>query len=330
MLNIRRFDARDLSQYDVHGCLKPGAGLVLVMFYLSRSVIVPFIAAAFGRGAEGHMEYLLQSSVATLRDLWSAIPALWVLVAWSRRLPTAGSLIRGVWRQGRWLLIGAALIDLGVRWGTQLQPPINQWLWLGLDSLAVIYLLLVPRVRQVFSDFPERPADIQGTATPLSSSIDDKTRALAAARRLARFDEHPQTKQLWQQVQDRPQDVVALWEQLALRAAGLERYVDADVLFAYLMTLQSDHGVHARNRCEVLRRLHRLPEALAVGQAAVTISPDDALAHFNLAVAAEDAGEDMLALTHYQTCLGLAPEHAAAQRQWARLQETMGLPSSFS
>ena len=309
------FTSPDPAHYDEHGCLKPGIFFWLVWLFLSRGILLPFVAAGFGRGADGHMDYLLQSGQGALWDMLGALPALLVGMAWSRRLPTARSWVRWIWRYGRWWLMLAATVDMVVRSGWLSRPRPDQTLWWVIDLLIVVALLRSRRIRQLFDEFPAPMPDAPKLA---HAGADPLSRAQQVAKRLARFDEDASTRALVDALLDPTSADPAGWDRLALRAVAVQRYADAEALFTYLETLAPHNAAHPRNRCEVLRRLHRPAEAVTVGKRAIQINPEDALAHFNLAVAAADAGDAVTAHAHCLSCLQLAPDFAPARDQLAR------------
>ena len=141
--------------FDQHLSLRPGLCLVVAMLYLSRNFSLPLVAFAFGRGIDGHMSYILEGTKHPFLFLLSSLPALLVILAWSRRLPNAGWSIHFIWEWGRWFLITSVILDtlLILILDRSFSKDLEQ-IYLFLDSGVLGFLLINQRVRNVFNDFP--------------------------------------------------------------------------------------------------------------------------------------------------------------------------------
>ncbi len=85
----------------------------------------------------------------------------------------------------------------------------------------------------------------------------------------------------------------------------------AELMQRAILLLPNVALFHA-NLCEVLRRLHRLDEALAHGQRAVALAPDMAMAHSNLGITHYDLKQFDAAAVCQQRALQFAPNFAPA------------------
>ncbi|HWP00060.1 MAG TPA: DUF2919 family protein [Methylococcus sp.] len=153
--------------YDDHLCLKVPFALVVSILYLSRHLILPLVVFATARKTgTGDLMYLIGEAHAWI-FLLASVPAAFLVLAWARRTPAAGAMVRRIWRSGRWLLVTSALLDLGLR------------LWLTsdflrgftiaavlLDGYIMIYLFMSPRARDVFRDFPAASSPVTTKEPP--------------------------------------------------------------------------------------------------------------------------------------------------------------------
>ena len=154
-----------LDDLDEYGCLRISFGLWLIIVYLCRHVVLLLLGATsslatFTYGQMGASYAVLYS------DPWfllASAPALPVLAAGLRRVPSAPSFIRVIWQAGTMLLSLAAVLDLailGILLGTtsaQLEV-----IHLSQTMLTVVCLLVLvrsKRIRDTFAEFPAPPAE---------------------------------------------------------------------------------------------------------------------------------------------------------------------------
>jgi Protein of unknown function (DUF2919) len=150
------------SYYDDQMCLKPPPLLWLAVIYLSRAITLPVVMAI------GHFAGVDSSAITLARGLWSLdalIPSLIaaaVLYTLCRRVPTASSAVRWIWKRGRMFLTVSAVLDVAlIVIGALRQGEINDQILLSLlagavDLYFLAYVLAARRVRQVFREFPPR------------------------------------------------------------------------------------------------------------------------------------------------------------------------------
>jgi hypothetical protein len=152
-----RFGPQD---YTADGMLRVGWLLWLILAFLARHWILLVLGAVSSlvgvRSAPnaGVTPDLLSGPWFLLASL----PALALLAAAVRRQPAAGQLVRGLWRNGRWLLLISALADFALLVGLvygQLAR-VNELHIIGglLDLYILAYLLRSRRIALRFADFP--------------------------------------------------------------------------------------------------------------------------------------------------------------------------------
>jgi hypothetical protein len=157
--------AYDLTSYDANFCLKAPLMLWLVILYLARAILLPFVSgvSSFGGARDGTS---LTQGLFGVEDSLPAALALTVFLALLRRTPSASQLWRSIWSFGRPLLAAAAVADLAISLYRFLQITDanalrTEWLLLAClaDGYVLVYLFRSRRVRDVFNDFPapDRP-----------------------------------------------------------------------------------------------------------------------------------------------------------------------------
>ena len=150
----------ELGSFDSNFCLKPPLMLWVVLLYLARAFVIPFISGVSSMGGSGDASAATRGYF-SVEDFVSSALALIVLVTYFRRTPTASELWRRLWGYGRIILAAAAVVDLGVsafrfsqvagseQWHAQLLL-----LACCVDAYILVYLFRSRRVRDVFNDFP--------------------------------------------------------------------------------------------------------------------------------------------------------------------------------
>lgn len=149
-----------MNAYTDDGALKVALTLWLVMAYLGRNLLFVFIGGvstfAGRRFSSSATDYSPLFSNEML--LLASLPAIIVIVAAFRRVPSAGAVARKIWRNGRWILIAAVILDLMIVWMISPRQPhaisTLQVAFVILDVYALIYLFRSSRVRDTFADFP--------------------------------------------------------------------------------------------------------------------------------------------------------------------------------
>jgi hypothetical protein len=154
-----------LDSYDDFLSLRPSRLLIASLVFLCRDLIVIGLfgvskLAGVSRGVPPFLREIVDPET-----LWSsclaALPAALVLYAMAARSPTAPTFVRWAWRHGRGLMSLSALSSVAIA-ATQYGGSPRLWLNSSLAVKAIVlvelgivgYVLLSPRVRQTFLDFP--------------------------------------------------------------------------------------------------------------------------------------------------------------------------------
>ena len=150
------------SSYDGYLCLKPPMLLWLAILYLSRALTLPI---AMGVGSFAGVNH---DAIALLQGLWSlptlvpSLMAVSVLYAMCRRQPGASRAVRWIWAHGRAMLVASALLDcilslMPLLGSGNIDDRIPPSLFVaGFDLYFAVYVLMAPRVRDTFAEFPPR------------------------------------------------------------------------------------------------------------------------------------------------------------------------------
>lgn len=153
----------DFDCYDKHACLKPSMFLILAIVFACREYLLPLVVliGSVKGGSQYQIDFLLEEHH-TLALLTEA-PALLVVYAMIRRVPTADRVARWAWKWGRVLLALAISLDiwlvasfseLSLRHVTDEQ--LLTLLRVVVDVAILGYLALSGRVQDTFADFPAR------------------------------------------------------------------------------------------------------------------------------------------------------------------------------
>lgn len=150
----------DPSCYDLHLFLKPPLLLWIAMLYLSRAILLSFLARISNVTAGGSYDTVAAFRGAFAVDalIPSALASL-VIIALLMRSPSRGGVIRWFVMRGNWVLAFAALLDLALAVFDSLVRPGAlssgaPTLVVGLDVYALVYVLGSRRVRDVFASYP--------------------------------------------------------------------------------------------------------------------------------------------------------------------------------
>lgn len=153
--------------FDRNLALKPTFLLVACMVYGALPLLLVVLAYNPSPKLQTAFDYLRHYG--TPSHLLSGIPAVLMLIAWLKRLPGARPIWRTVWHQGKWLLslslVSHFFFMLSMAHGSLFRSFALSdadrliLMYMGIDVLAVYYLWRVPRVSDVFCDFPARPEE---------------------------------------------------------------------------------------------------------------------------------------------------------------------------
>ena len=316
------------EHFDHDLALRPDFWLLSVMLYLSRGFVLPFIAAAFGRGADGHMAYILEGTKHPLPFIVSSLPALLIIISWSKRVPDAGRVTRFIWAWGRWFLIGSAVLDASFI--MVLDRSFHQDLeiiLMILDMVVLSFLFLSKRVKDVFSDFPvpeTEPLHTHRRGRDSRENYNYLTEAFKIAERMALDDVSGEIAQCLRAVKSPEHITAGNWSGLGVRAAEAGHLEDASVLFQAAAQIEPQNHIHPRNLCEVFRRLGLHHAAVTSGLTAMRMAPSDPVSHFNLALVQTEYGQYELALLNYREAVNLSPAYSEAWNNMGLLLKSMG------
>ncbi len=150
-----------LDDLDEYGCLRISSGLWLIIVYLCRHVVLLLLGATsslatFTYGQTGASYGVLYS------DPWfllASAPALPVLAAGLRRVPSAPEVIRVIWRAGGFLLMLAAALDLAILAILVVTTNVRiEVIHISQATLSAICLFLLVRSRRIKDTFAEFPS----------------------------------------------------------------------------------------------------------------------------------------------------------------------------
>ena len=151
----------DYNKYDV---LNVPFSLVIVNLYLLKHYFIfafpvmvqlPMISIV----AQSLEQVIPSKNYSNGALLYSCIPALLVIISMARRVPSAGSFLRWVWRNGRGLLLLSLILEIGL-------ISLSVWLriqklnevslaFLYIDGLLIFFLFKYQRLVDVFAEFPQ-------------------------------------------------------------------------------------------------------------------------------------------------------------------------------
>lgn len=154
----------DFECYDKHSCLKPSLPLVIATVFSCREYLLPLVPLAGAlSGSSNDMNFLFAEhrSVALLAQ----IPALLVLYAMIRRVPSGDAVARWIWKRGRLFLAASLLVDLcRAAWFANpafvhmSEEGVGLLASMALNAGILLYVLRSERVKDSFADFPAAAA----------------------------------------------------------------------------------------------------------------------------------------------------------------------------
>lgn len=149
---------------NAHGVLRVPGALWLGFAVLVRHWILMLMLGVSVRGNPSLVRVLGEGGVPWVM-LGVQLPALLVALAGVQRRPEAAGLWRWLWRWGRAIVAATALANIG--WTIHLLVQSDYWLpwpelFLGscalIDLTVAVSLFTTPYNRQLFREFPPRPA----------------------------------------------------------------------------------------------------------------------------------------------------------------------------
>lgn len=155
----------DFRAYDKHLCLKVSFRMWLIIMYFLRPYILVFSTIRLGKsagpveGIDGLKQMVYPDDFSLTLGVLATLPVLIFIVAWAKRVPTAGTFIRSVWRNGALLLSVAAALNIVIVFVPMLAGVVSRidtagWIQIALPVIILVYLHTSKRVKDTFADFP--------------------------------------------------------------------------------------------------------------------------------------------------------------------------------
>ncbi len=151
------------SAYDKYLCLKPDFSIWLVLAFLLRPYVVVLLSITNRRDTMGLINLVYSDRLAMILAAIAAIPAIFVVYAFIKRVPDAPDKVRRIWQHGRELLLGSSFLNILVVFLPLLTGLVRGvsmigWAQFGVSVYIIYYLFTERRVRDTFADFPQ-PAE---------------------------------------------------------------------------------------------------------------------------------------------------------------------------
>lgn len=154
-----------ISDYDKQLTLKVELGLWLTMLFLLRPFVIPILSIVNINDRMELINFVYPDKLDMVLTTIAAIPAGFVIYAFINKKSEASDFIRKVWRNGRYILIVSAVMNIAIIFVPLLlevkhKIDMISWLQLTVSAAIIVYLRFSQRVRDTFLDFPEsQPID---------------------------------------------------------------------------------------------------------------------------------------------------------------------------
>jgi phosphoglycerol transferase MdoB-like AlkP superfamily enzyme len=157
------------SAYDQYMSLKLDSNMWLIMVYFLRPFILKVSTIQMGRGTKsdtvsGLKDLVYPNDFGFFLAFVATVPVLMLIFAYAKRKPEAADYVRTIWRNGRKLLVAAAVLNviiIFVPFLIHLTHSINVYGWgqLAVAIGIIVYLYQSKRVTDTFADFPKESDD---------------------------------------------------------------------------------------------------------------------------------------------------------------------------
>jgi tetratricopeptide (TPR) repeat protein len=147
---------------------------------------------------------------------------------------------------------------------------------------------------------------------------------LKQADQLRRGGRLAESEALCRQLLKAEPNLAPAWECLSLIAHAVGNGPQAADLMAKAAAAAPRAASYRRNLCEMLRRLGRLPEALAAGREATRLDPTDPVGFYNLGIALDDSGDLPGAKAAFARAVELDPRHNLAWNNYGSVLNRLG------
>jgi hypothetical protein len=154
------------SAYDKDLSLKLDLNMWLIIVYFLRPFILKISTIQMGRGGvksesvKGLKELVYPDDFGFFLAFIATIPVLILMFSYAKRKPEAAEYVRTIWRNGRRLLVAAAVLNIVIifiPYFADITHSINIYGW-GQLAVAIgitAYLYSSTRVTDTFADFPK-------------------------------------------------------------------------------------------------------------------------------------------------------------------------------
>ncbi|MGB5716315.1 MAG: DUF2919 family protein [Gammaproteobacteria bacterium] len=153
------------TAYDKYMSLKLDSNMWFIIVYFLRPFLLKVSTIQMGRGAKsdsvsGLKNLVYPNDFGFFLAFVATIPVLLLVFAYAKRKPDASEFVQSLWRNGKKLLVAAAVLNIIVifiPFLADITHSINIYGWgqLAAAVAIIIYLYSSKRVTDTFADFPE-------------------------------------------------------------------------------------------------------------------------------------------------------------------------------
>ncbi len=153
------------TAYDKYMSLKLDSNMWFIIVYFLRPFLLEVSTIQMGRGAKsdsvsGLKNLVYPNDFGFFLAFVATIPVLLLVFAYAKRKPDASEFVQSLWRNGKKLLVAAAVLNIIVifiPFLANITHSINIYGWgqLAAAVAIIIYLYSSKRVTDTFADFPE-------------------------------------------------------------------------------------------------------------------------------------------------------------------------------
>jgi hypothetical protein len=157
------------KEYDRYLSLKPGLGFWLITLFFLRPYLLKLSTFQRGRGPKTEAvsrlyEIVYPDNFGFFLAIVASVPVVLLCIAWAKRKPGAPELVRRIWRNGIWLLMFAAVLNVIVVFIPIFIGRVHGIHVLDIVQLLITFLILVyiarsVRLRDTFADFPAESSE---------------------------------------------------------------------------------------------------------------------------------------------------------------------------
>lgn len=148
------------DSYDKYLCLKPDATMWMIFMFLLRPYVVLIFSFA-NRGDRMQLVNLLYADRAMMSlGALAGIPAVLLIYAWAKKSPDASDFVRKLWKNGRQLIIAAALLNAILVFVPLLTDSIKHLSYYGWGQFVISIGIIIwaykdSYINDCFEDFPK-------------------------------------------------------------------------------------------------------------------------------------------------------------------------------